>query len=119
MNINSFFERPDFAPIHTAVSVKQPFSVRKTHKEDGTTFTITLEGRFIPDDLAHDIWNDCNYLVDFQADYSGKLGWGGKGFATADLSQFKTWEDFKEFIDRSMKYYGNYDIEIADQLCLF
>lgn len=119
MNIYSFFDHGDLAIMQKLIKARDIFSTEKTVKEKENTYTIHINSAFVDDKLAHDIWHDVNYLIHFNVDYHGKLGCGGYGYATADLSQFRDWDSFKEWIDYQMKRYYEYTALEEDQMCLF
>ena len=119
MDIESFFTRSTFAFIKRCVESQETFEVRQTVKTSQNQYTITVHSSVVADDLAHDIWHDHNYLIHFGVDYHGKLGIGGHGFATDDYSNFRDWDSFKEWIDKSMKHYAEYDTDPLGQMSLF
>lgn len=119
MDIRSFFSRDDLKVIQTAIKSEEKFEISKKVKTPHNSYTITINSNRISDELAHDIWHDHNYLIHFGEEHSGTLGWGGFGYATADLSVFRDWDAFKEWIDYSMRRYGEYDTEELGQLSLF
>ena len=119
MDISSFFSRDDLRVMQTAVKTEEKFEIRKQFRTSRNSYTITIHSAVINDDLAHDIWHDHNYLIHFSEEHSGTMGWGGFGFATADLSIFRDWDSFKEWVDHSMRRYSEYDTEELEQLSLF
>lgn len=119
MDIGSFFTRDTFAFMQRCVRAEEIFSLKQTFKTRSNTYSLTISATFVDDKLAHDIWQDHNYLIHFGVDYTGKLGIGGNGFATADKSPFRDWDSFKEWIDVKMKHFAEYESDPLGQMSLF
>jgi len=119
MNIGSFFDRGELNILQKLIKQQEIFSMEKTVQEKENKYTLHLSSSFVADDLAHDIWHDNNYLIHFNVDYHGKLGTGGSGFATCDLSVFRDWDAFKEWIDHQMRRFYEYEVDYSEQMSLF
>lgn len=98
---------------------KEPFCITAAHKENGTNYVFSLEGKTIDRRLAERIWHGNDYLVGVHSDYSGKRGTGGSGYAVDHFEFLDGWETFKAWFDGQMKRYKNYEAEEFGQLSLF
>ena len=119
MDVGSFFTKDTFAFMQRCVKAGEVFSVKQTFKTKKNTYSITISAYYIKDDLAHEIWQDHNYLIHFGVDYHGALGYGGKGNATADLSIFQDWDSFVEWVNFKMHQFDEYDTDPIGQMSLF
>lgn len=119
MNCKDFVTEADWKLMRMHIRAQSPFEHKREKKEGGTKFTLSLKSSVVDDHLAETVWHGNHYLVDFQCDYQGKLGWGGVGFATVKYELFDTWDSFKAWIDKQMSRYANYEKEEYGQLCLF
>lgn len=119
MCIDDFISPVTFNFMKNAVKAREKFEVKQTVKTKKNSYTLTVNSTVVDDKLAHDIWRDHNYLIHFNAEHSGSLGWGGMGFATDDYSHFDNWDAFKNWIDKSMKRYAEYEVDPLGQMCMF
>ena len=119
MNIRSFFSLEDFQQIQQKATAHEPFSLFPKHKAKQNKYGIGITGRYIDEDTARDIWHGHNYLVSFTFDYSGKVGIGGKGWAVDTFPMLQSWYSFKDYIDKQMKCYPEYEVEEYGQMSLF
>lgn len=120
MNCRDFVTEADYRLMSRHVRNQSPFDHKKAKKENGTTFSLSLYSGEVDDELAQSIWRGNHYLIHFGVNYAGgKMGWGGKSFAMCDYEVFDTWESFKEWFNKQMSYFANYETEEYGQLCMF
>lgn len=119
MNISDFVTVDRYEEIKNKIKNKELFAVDVAKKENGTVYRVVIDGRKVDDSLAERVWNGHNYIVGFNSDYSGKLGFGGCGGATDVFDFVESWESFKEWFNAKMKRYKDYEVEEYGQLCLF
>ena len=116
MNIESFFSREDIESICNSVKEKKMFNIKRVAKEGKSIFDVTIDGRFIDEKSAKDIWHGNDYLVGLNVNYrGGELGWGGIGRATDDYDMFQNYNTFKEWFDDKMDWYSGYEKDAFGQ----
>ena len=120
MNIRDFVSRDEYEMARGCAFSRKPFDIRKEVKVGKNKIDVHVDGRFVAEDLARDIWHGHDYLVGFSSNYSGKMGYGGFGGCTEKLGFLETWESFKEWFDKKMAgRYKDYEVEEYGQVSLF
>lgn len=119
MTINDFFTPADLQMIRNSVTAQDKFEVKKQVKGKKNKYTVTIDGRHIDKDLATDIWHGHDYLVGCNFDYHGQMGIGGKGWAMDVFPMLRSWEDFKEWFEKQIGTWPEYEIEEEYQMSLF
>lgn len=119
MNVFNFVTKEAFATIRERITGREIFRYSQSTKCSGNTITIRFESRFIPEDLAKQIWNGNDYLLHWNVEYRGKIGQGGSGRAYAEFKQFRDWDSFKDWFDKQLQRFDGYEVEQYGQLCLF
>lgn len=119
----------DFVPKYCYEAIKDDMKQRKVfvHEKEVKTknglFRARIDGRYVDKKLARDIWQGHDYLVGIDIDYHGPVvGQGGRGHLFYNFEEvFHSWESFKEWFDKQMKFlqeYGYSDEEFG-QMSLF
>ena len=119
MTIRNFFTPDDVCMMKNNTAAKEEFEIKKTCKGKKNAYTVTFLGRHIAKDLADNIWRGNDYLFHCQFDYHGQMGIGGKGWATEVFPMLRSWDDFKDWLDKQLKTWPEYETEEYGQMCLF
>ena len=105
MSIENPFTNSELNDIFQKQKEKIPFEITKNVKDEcGKEYKLSIDGRFIPNDLS-DIWQD-DYIVEF--DKSHKTG--GRSYAN---DRFETFDDLKNEI------FNAFDLVECSQMTIF
>lgn len=119
MDITSFVSKEQWLSIKNCVESRSVFSHKSEANGGGNRITLRLDSHFVDAKTAKNIWHGNDYLVGFNVEYRGKAGIGGFGYCIDLFDKLQTWEDFKAWIDSSLKRFEGYEIEEYGQMCLF
>ena len=121
MNIRNFVSPEKVEWMAKKIGQREPFDYRADHKEGKEQVVVNLYARFLEDKkVIQDIWHGNDYLVHFSMNRHGKLyAYTGFGFAVDKFWMFDNWDVFKNWFDKRMCSYSDYEREEYGQISLF
>lgn len=121
MNIRDFFSPDKVDWMANKISNREVFEYKVEHREGKENVSVCMASAFLDDEeLIRDIWHGHDYLVRVSMDRKGKLySYTGFAFAVDNFGMFDNWDVFKDWFDKRMKQYSDYEVEEYGQVCFF